>query len=183
MSESQCYFGVELGTKCNKLEFSRTTGTVKLANLEEDMQEILLWKAELLGHEGELKICFYHQQLFGNVFDRRAKYCCGVLWSHQCRMQSKKQISLLTVRKLEAKGYNVFPGHSFCLQCVRKYDNIIVGDQSESDVEQNESHNGYSCKTPRKKLNTSLDTMGISHAHLIGVAQHSWASTAKINWT
>ena len=98
-------------------------------------------------------------------------------------MQSKKQISLLTVRKLEAKGYNVFPGHSFCLQCVRKYDNIIVGDQSESDVEQNESHNDYSCKTPRKKLNTSLDTMGISHAHLIGVAQHSWASTAKINWT
>ena len=94
-------------------------------------------------------------------------------------MQSKKQISLLIVKKLKAKGYNVFPGHSFCLQCVRKCDNIIVGDQNESDVEQNESHNEYSCKTPRKKLNTSLDTMGISPVHLHGVAQHSRASTAK----
>ena len=94
-------------------------------------------------------------------------------------MQSKKQISFLIVKKLKAKGYNVFPGHSFCLQCVRKCDNIIVGDQNESDVEQNESHNEYSCKTPRKKLNTSLDTMGISPVHLHGVAQHSRASTAK----
>ena len=83
------------------------------------------------------------------------------------------------MKKLKAKGYNVFPGHSFCLQCVRKCDNIIVGDQNESDVEQNESHNEYSCKTPRKKLNTSLDTMGISPVHLHGVAQHSRASTAK----
>ena len=91
MSEPQCYFGVQLDTQCHKLEFCRTTGTVKLTDLEEDIQEILLWRAELLGHEGELTICFHHQQLFGNVFERRAKYCCGVLGSHQCRMQSKNK--------------------------------------------------------------------------------------------
>ena len=32
---------------------------------------------------------------------------------------------------------------------------------------------------PRKKLNTSLNAMGISPVHLHGVAQHSQASTAK----
>ena len=31
----------------------------------------------------------------------------------------------------------------------------------------------------QKKLNTSLDTLGISLVHLHGVAQHSLASTAK----
>ena len=57
----------------------------------------------------------------------------------------------------------------------------MEGDQmeNESDVEQNESDNDYSCKMPRKKLNTSLDAMGISPVHLHGVAQHSQASTAK----
>ena len=47
------------------------------------------------------------------------------------------------------------------------------------DVGQNESDNDYSRETQRKKLNTSLDTMGISPVHLHGVAQHSRVSTAK----
>ena len=55
----------------------------------------------------------------------------------------------------------------------------MEGDQNESDVEQNESDNDYSCETPRKELNTSLDTMGISPVHLHGVAQNGRASTAK----
>ena len=82
-------------------------------------------------------------------------------------------------KELIAKGYNVIPGHSIGRQCVKKYDNIMEGDQNESDVEQNESDNDYSCEMPRKKLNTILDTMGISPVHLHGVAQHSRASTAK----
>ena len=55
----------------------------------------------------------------------------------------------------------------------------MEGDQNESDVEQNESGNDYSCEMPRKKLITSLDTMGISPVHLHGVAQQSRISTAK----
>ena len=144
-----------------------------MTDLEQDFPEILLWRAGLLGHERELTICFHRQQLFGNVFERRAKYCCEVLGSHQHRVQSKKQISPLMLKELKAKGYNIIPGHSLCRQCVKKYDNIMEGDQNESDVEQNESDNDYSCETPRKKLNTSLDTTGISPVHLHGVAQHS----------
>ena len=37
MFESQCYFGVQLGTQCHKLEFCWTTGTVKLTDFEEDI--------------------------------------------------------------------------------------------------------------------------------------------------
>ena len=87
------------------------------------------------------------------------------------------------VKELKAKFCSVIPGYSLCCQCIKKYDNTMEHDQNQSDVEQNESDNDYSCKTPRKKLNTSLDTMGISPVHLHGVAQHSRASTAKINWT
>ena len=82
-------------------------------------------------------------------------------------------------KEVKTKGYNLISGHSLCCQCVKKYDNIMEGDQNESDVEQNESDNEYSCETRRKKLNTSLDTMGISPVHLHGVAQNGRASTAK----
>ena len=173
MSEPHCYFGVQLDTQCHKLEFCQTTVTVKLTDLKEDIQEILLWRAGLLGHEGELTICFHHKQLFGNVFERRAKYCCGVLGSHQRRVQSKKQISLLMAKELETKGYNVIPGHSLCRQCVKKYDNIMEGNQNESGVEQNESDNDYSCETLWKKVSTGLDTMGISTIRVHRVAQQS----------
>ena len=83
------------------------------------------------------------------------------------------------VKELKAKFCSVIPGYSLCCQCIKKYDNTMEHDQNQSDVEQNESDNDYSCKTPRKKLNTSLDTMGISPVHLHGVAQQSRASTAK----
>ena len=53
MSEPQCYFGVSLDTQYHNLEFYQITGTVKLTDLEEDIQETLLWRAGLLGHEGE----------------------------------------------------------------------------------------------------------------------------------
>ena len=129
MSEPpRCYFGIQLDTQCHKLEFCRTSGTVKLTDLEEDIQKILLWRAGLLGHEGEPTICFHHQQLFVNVFDRRDKYCCGVLGSHQRKVQSKKQIFLLMVKELKEKGYNAIPGDSLCRQCLKNYDNIMEGD-------------------------------------------------------
>ena len=54
-----------------------------MTELEEGIQQLLLWRAGILGHEEELTLCFHHQQLFGNLFDRRAKCCCGVLGSHQ----------------------------------------------------------------------------------------------------
>ena len=75
-----------------------------------------------------------------------------------CKVRQK---SFLVAKELKAKGYNIIPGHSLCLQFVKKYDYIMEGDQNESDVEQNESDIDYFCETPRKKLNTSLDIMDI----------------------
>ena len=66
-----------------------------------------------------MKESFHHEELFGNLFEIRTKYCCGVIGSHQCRVQSKKQIPLLMAKELKAKGYNVIPGHSLCHQCVK----------------------------------------------------------------
>ena len=43
----------------------------------------------------------------------------------------------------------------------------MEGDQNESDVEQNESHNKYSCETSRKMLNTNLDAMTL-YLHGVG---------------
>ena len=77
MSEPQCYFGVQLDTQCYKLEFWQTTGTVKLTGL--------------FGHEGELTICFHHQQLFGNVYERRVNTAVEYLdhISTVCKVKNK----------------------------------------------------------------------------------------------
>ena len=78
---------------------------------------------------------FSSSQLFGNVFERRDKYCCGILGSHQHRVQSKKQMSLMMAKELKAKYCIVNPGYSLTCKCVKKYDNIMEGDQNDSNVE------------------------------------------------
>ena len=62
-----------------------------------------MWRAGLLGHQRGLTICFHHQQLFENVFERRAKYFCGVLGSHQHRVQSKKTNFPLDCERTQSK--------------------------------------------------------------------------------
>ena len=157
----------------NAIEFCWSTGTIKLTDLEEDIHEIWLWRAGLLVHEGELTIYFHHQQLFGNVFERKAKYCCGVLGSHQCRVQSKKQISLLMVKQFKAKGYNVYPGHSLCCQCVKR---VIRMNHMLSIMNQ------IMTNLVKCQVRSSIPALSLwvsPPVHLHGVAQHSWVSTAK----
>ena len=79
MSQSKCYFGVQLNTQCHKLEFCRTTGIVNLTNTEKVIQETFLWRAGLLIHEGEqLTICIHRENVFGSVFEQRNKNYCKV---------------------------------------------------------------------------------------------------------
>ena len=93
-----------------------------------------------------------------------------------CRLKSKFPSWWQKNSKLKVTMF--FLDIFFCRQCVKKYDNIVEGDQNKSDVE-NESDNDYSCETPRNKFNTSPDTMVIFPVHFHGVVQHSRTWTAK----
>ena len=98
-----CDFGKLLKMACNKPDFCRTVGVKKLTELTENEQEILLWRSVLLGQSRELTICFHREHIFGNVFERRAIKCCGVLSSHQHKVKGEKTISLLIARQLKGK--------------------------------------------------------------------------------
>ena len=92
-------------------------------------------------------------------------------------------------QQLKAKNFDVQPGHMLCRQCITDYENIINASSSETDVEEtpmddtdeealdDATYEVY--KTPRKRLNTSLETVGVSPVNLHGVPQHSHATSAK----
>ena len=92
-------------------------------------------------------------------------------------------------QQLKAKNFDVQPGHMLCCQCITAYENII--NASSSDIEMEETpmddtdedalddatYEVY--ETPRKGLNTSLETVGMSPVNLHGVPQHSCATSTK----
>ena len=76
-------------------------------------------------------------------------------------------------------------GHSLCRQCVKKYNTILASktdseleventnEINDCDIDERDEPEKFSCVTPRKRLNTSLKTMGISPVNLHGIAQHN----------
>ena len=119
MSETDvCDFGKLLKTLCNKLDFTRTVGIKKFAEFTLDEQDILLWRAGLVDENKEgMNICFHHEHLFGDVFERRfSNKCCGILISHQRKAKGERMITLEMARQLKDKNIQVIPGHALCRQ-------------------------------------------------------------------
>ena len=188
--EKTCAFGDLLKTPCHKHDFCRSSGLKELADFDEDTQNTYLWRAGVLDNQHKaMTICFHHEQLFGNVFERRVTKCCGVLMKHQRKVQGLKTITLDMAQQLKAISIDVIPGHMFCRQCIAKYETVITTDSSGSEVEEvpfndideapNDATHGV-CETPRKQLNTSLETVGVSPLNLHGVPQHSRAKSVKL---
>ena len=51
-----CSFGIQLNSKCHKLDYGRLIGIENLADLEKTEVETLLWRAELQDKESEMSI-------------------------------------------------------------------------------------------------------------------------------
>ena len=58
-------------------------------------------------------ICYHHEQVFANVFERGESKCCVVLMKY-CRKVS-------IVQQLKTKNVNVIPGQLFRRQCEVKF--------------------------------------------------------------
>ena len=126
---------------------------------------------------------YHHEQYFGNAFERKEKYCCGILINHKRKgTKAEQSVTLDMARYLKSKDIDVVPGKKFCRQCKSKYNNMSTDEDSDnnsqcttmSDQEFNEG------ETPKKKLNSSLQSMGVSPMDsLHAVAQHSRVNNAK----
>ena len=91
---------------------------------------------------------------------------------------------------LKEKGFNdVLPGQKLCRQCVTKYEKltkspeneymteIIKTESSQDELASDDDFLLY--ESPKKKLNSTLKSIGISPVNIHGVTQHSRASNAK----
>ena len=63
----------------------------------------------------------YYEQVFGNVFERRASKCCAVLMKHCCKVKGAQVIILQMDQKLKAKNIRDVSGQLFCCQCKDKF--------------------------------------------------------------
>ena len=92
-------------------------------------------------------------------------------------------------QQLKAKHFDVELGHMLCRQCITAYENIVNASSSDTEVEETpmddtdvDALDGAAYKmyeTPRKRLNKSLETVGVSPVNLHGALQHSRATSAK----
>ena len=73
------------------------------------------WEGEKNDH------MLYHEQVFGNVFDRRESKCCGVLMKHHRKVKGEQLVTLQMAQQLETKNINVVPGQLFCRNCKAKF--------------------------------------------------------------
>ena len=123
MCNDMCDFGRILKKECNLKHFSRTCSLKNLDQLEEEEAEIYLWRAGLLEERNNVStICNHHEQVFGKVFERKEKNCCGVLMYYKRKgIKGELVITLEIAKQLKVKNINVIPGKLFCCQCNTKY--------------------------------------------------------------
>ena len=194
MEIKQCDFGILCEKPCDKTDYVRNKGRKKLSDFDEKRQSILLWRAGLLENKIEnMTICFHHEQVFGNVFERKADKCCGVLKFHKRKAKPKLLIDLQMAKTLKSKGYHVLPGQKFCRQCVTEYQSIIKENDEKDKTDDDHNKEGsdsnnesmvyededyHKDESPRKKLNSSLKSVGISPVNVHSVAKHSRQTNA-----
>ena len=162
-----------------------------IKELDDVLQCSLLRKARLLEEKDNVfTICFHHEQFFGKVFERKADKCCSILKSYRCNSKAHRVINLEVAKILKEKGFNdVLPGQKLCRQCVTEYEKltkppenknmteIIETESSQDELASDDDFRLY--ESPKKKLNSTLESIGVSPINIHGVAQHSRASNAK----
>ena len=132
-----CDFGKILNTLSDKLCYARQTGRKTIKELDYVLQCILLWRARLLEEKDNVfTICFYHEQLFEKVFERKSDKCCNILKSHCFNSKAHRVINLEMAKILKEKGFNdVLPGQKLCRQCVTEYEKSTKPPENENMTE------------------------------------------------
>ena len=127
---------------------------------------------------------------FGKVFERKADKCCSILKSHRRNSKAHRVINLEMAKILKEKGFNdVLPGQKLCRQCVTEYEKLTKPPENENMTEIIETESSQDelasdddfllHESPKKKLNSTLESIEVSPVNIHGVAQHSHASNAK----
>ena len=175
-----CDIGKLLNTLSDKLLYARQTGIKNIKEVDDDLQCILLWRARLLEEKDNVfTICFHHEQFFGKLFERKPDKCCSILKSHCHNSKAHRVINFEMAKILKEKGFSdVWPGSKLCRQCVTKYGKlakspenenikIITTESSQDELASDDDFLLY--ESPKKKLNSTLKSIGLSPVNIHGV--------------
>ena len=128
-------------------------------------------------------ICFHHEQFFGKVFDRKPDKQCSILKSHEQNSKAHRIINLEVAKILKEKGFNdeLLPGQKLCRECVTKYGKLTKPPENENMTEIIKTEftrqiaaddHFWLYESPKKKLNSTLESTGVSPVSICGVGQH-----------
>ena len=62
----------------------------------------------------------HHEQVFGNVFERRETKCCAALMKHSRKVKAEQVIIPRMDQQLKTKKNSDLSGQLFCCQCKDK---------------------------------------------------------------
>jgi len=74
--------------ECHKSYLTRHTALENVCDLEEELQQTLLWQAgigEDIPNNQELLICAHHKEAFGSAFEKKFPKCCNIYGKHRKR--------------------------------------------------------------------------------------------------
>ena len=185
-----CDFGKLLNTSCDKLLYAQQTGRKNIKELDDNLQYSLLWRTRLLEEKDVFTIYLWHEQFFGKVFEIKADKCCTILKFHCNNSKAHRAINLEMAKILREKGFNnVLPGQKLCSQCVIEYEKLTKPPKNENMTEIIETESSQDelapdddfllYGSPKKKLNSTLENIGVFPVNIHGVAQHSDAPNTK----
>ena len=63
----------------------------------------------------------HHEQVFGNVFERRESKCCAVLKKHRRKVKREQVIIFQMDQQLKTKNISDVSGQPLCCQCKNNF--------------------------------------------------------------
>lgn len=123
-------------------------------------------------------ICFHHEQVLLEKFDKLQRSCCDPFNKHQCKVtKSLRAVSIDKAMELTlTTGRHIKPGEKLCPSC-RKYDTSQEPEQSyghsasDTDIEDVDLH--------LSQLNDSITSIGCTPVKLHAMPVRSRISYAK----
>ena len=97
--DRNCNFkGIDGSGECHKSWLTRHAALESVCDLEEELQQALLWQAGIgdIASNQELLICAHHKEAFGSAFEKKFPKCCNIHRKHKKRRKAMKRGHIIT---------------------------------------------------------------------------------------
>jgi len=185
-----CNFkGINGSGECHKSWLTRHTAVENVCDLEEELQQTLLWWAgigEDIANKQELLICAHHKEVFHSAFEKKFPKCCNIYGKHRKRRKAVKGGHIITLnlaKKLRLEGHKVCPGWQLCRNCLKiakAAQHSEEGQMMEKEFDDSVDFGDEIARDSAKEvINSSFEELSISPIKLHAMPTQSKVSHIK----